>query len=548
MQNWAPISAGWRSVVTLLVGTLVFNACPLVSLFAGTTSLVRPKAVREAPAALQALEHELHVPDSLNPEPQFSQENLYGAALRNLLYGPRVTQASIQRRQILSTIGPAAERAVQALYGDDLNVKIAIVPYGSTLKGYADDKSDLEYTVYILSGREGGSALERGVQRIHIHEAINELIDRAGVHAEPMIVVLPVMNLSGLDQEAVSGSLLDEQLDAWNLMHLFLPAVYGDAVRIEQSRKHVIAHFGSRGREGEQTWQALRRLYAEYVAIRQGDVDLKPHLRDWLQRQGVASLEAFNRTRAVGLPDLGEMARIYDVSVKSSAVPLAAAPTTWEETARMLERSLQSLLFSPVRLNVVVEHETNHLKLRHDFPELPNLLDEPLAWVLTLEKLLTLERELVRNEWEELLHQLGPEELLSQSTSLRQFSKVQQVPQLVSIALRVIQDQYAESSPQLVDAIRAAGHEHLQKEVIRILIHEGYQSYVHPFRRTSEPTTPPTIPPPTSGTPPTAGGSIPPSTSTMPTPSSGTSVIETASTVLTIDPLIDALGNVRRSP
>lgn len=257
-------------------------------------------------------------------EPQLKQDNSYGMALRRLLNGPAVTQESIKRRRILNKIGLEAERYVRTHY-DNPNVKIIITPYGSTLKGYADEKSDLEYAIYIVSGAEKEPALDRSPRRIRIHEEINNLINgqQEGVKAEDMIGVLPIMNLSGFPSGDVRGSLLGGELDAWYLMHLFLPMEYGDGSLIEQRRKNIITYFSEKGQEGQDAWKSIQRVYAEYVAIREGDVNLKSHLRSWLARQNVTSLEDFNKARAVGLPDLDEMISIYGVlgAVNHRGVP-----------------------------------------------------------------------------------------------------------------------------------------------------------------------------------------------------------------------------------
>lgn len=257
----------------------------------------------------------LNSEELFDAEPQLKQDNPYGMALRRLLTGSGVTPESIKRRRILNKIGPEAERYAQALYGNNPNIKIVITPYGRTLKGYADEESDLEYAIYIISGAEEEPALDRGVRRIRIHEEINSLINnqQERVKAEDMIAVLPIMNLSGITSGDVRVSLLESELDAWYLMHLFLPVEYGNGSLIEQCRKNIITYFSRKGQEGQEAWKSIQRVYAEYVAIREGDVSLKPHLRNWLARQGVTSLEDFNKARAVGLPDLTEMIRIYGV-------------------------------------------------------------------------------------------------------------------------------------------------------------------------------------------------------------------------------------------
>src|SRR6185503_13533243 len=81
-------------------------------------------------------------------DPQLTKSNAYAKALQSIVYG-QVTEASSKRRQILRTAGPDIERAIRKIAGNE-QIHIALIPAGSTLKGYATDSSDLEYIIIIL--------------------------------------------------------------------------------------------------------------------------------------------------------------------------------------------------------------------------------------------------------------------------------------------------------------------------------------------------------------------------------------------------------------
>jgi predicted nucleotidyltransferase len=235
-------------------------------------------------------------------EPQLTQKNPYGAALRRLLLNSAVTQESIRRREALKEIGLAVERFLQTRYGNS-NIKIAIAPYGSTLKGYANTQSDLDCLIHIMAGLEHDQlAPQEHADLIEdLKKEVNWLLKESGISASPSLFFI------------------GNRLDAIYAERIFLPIVYGDASLVEQRRKDRIVDCVSKGQEGEKIWKRIQLDYAYFMTINdhQGAFDdesvffkdhfFKPHLRDWLKSQNVTSvkdIERFNRSRAVGLPSV----------------------------------------------------------------------------------------------------------------------------------------------------------------------------------------------------------------------------------------------------
>lgn len=79
------------------------------------------------------------------------KENPYTRVLKNILHGQAISEESKKRRQVLKRIGAEIKLYMQNILGSK-KIKIAIIPIGSTLKGYAAKSSDIEYQIIILEG------------------------------------------------------------------------------------------------------------------------------------------------------------------------------------------------------------------------------------------------------------------------------------------------------------------------------------------------------------------------------------------------------------
>ena len=92
-------------------------------------------------------------PDALTAfDPQETRRNSFSAAIKELVSGPFITDESKARRKILNEIGRNIEQFIQRIL-KDRSICIAIIPYGSTLKGYASHDSDIELSIVIVEGK-----------------------------------------------------------------------------------------------------------------------------------------------------------------------------------------------------------------------------------------------------------------------------------------------------------------------------------------------------------------------------------------------------------
>lgn len=274
-------------------------------------------------------------------EPQLGKDNAYARSLKKLLDGPEVTQHSVKRLRVLKRIGPELEAYTRSLLRNP-RVKIAIVPLGSTLLGYAKADSDVDAAIYIVDGADPNLfAIDSFLGR-QILLKLNRLLKREGFQGDKMAPdFLPddIVNMPNLIRLKAPPSRYSVQVE-YALATLFSPVAYGDAQRIEQLRRDALSFLRNQTRY---RWQAIRRRHQELVGVVWQDhpdellYELfdKPHLRRWLSQQGVdtASAQAVQtfdrkRYRKVGLPSLHEMLRIYHISPKPSLAGLEEVRTT----------------------------------------------------------------------------------------------------------------------------------------------------------------------------------------------------------------------------
>src|SRR5262249_35764841 len=109
-------------------------------------------------------------PRFVEDEPQIAMQNSYARTLQQLLYGDTVTRDSIDRRRALKTIGPELERYLQKIL-KNRDIRIMVVALGSSLKGYANTTSDIEFAMAILDGfqeklsqEQSKAMFEKGVE------------------------------------------------------------------------------------------------------------------------------------------------------------------------------------------------------------------------------------------------------------------------------------------------------------------------------------------------------------------------------------------------
>ena len=115
--------------------------------------------------------------------------------------GEHASEESKKRLELLNKLlGPKIEEGVRKILGKGQELTIAVIPLGSTLKGYARKDSDLEYTVAILSGAEELDVVLRKKQEEAIFGFINNLIKKAGYKTEKGLIkgVVNIFNYSNI--------------------------------------------------------------------------------------------------------------------------------------------------------------------------------------------------------------------------------------------------------------------------------------------------------------------------------------------------------------
>ncbi len=256
-------------------------------------------------------------------EPHFKHEDAYAASLRSLAKSPFVTQESVRRIEALRKVGPMIEKYSRQLLKNE-NIKIAIVPLGSSLKGYADRDSDIDHVILILEGAPPHSVTDAEEAKI-IDRDIGLLKKEGFRFKGDDRLWLQAVNLSGFLRTQPPAS-QDDNLE-YALAMLFLPIAYGDPGAIERTRKEAITWI----RTNRYNWDRVRTYHRELVQVQRWKTAKKPHLRQWLAAQGVTTrFGAFNSEgyRKARLPPITVMSKIY--------VPAAGA----EEKIRVRQRVL----------------------------------------------------------------------------------------------------------------------------------------------------------------------------------------------------------------
>ena len=255
-------------------------------------------------------------------DPQEAQDNAFATVLRAISDGPHVTPQSRARRQALHDIGPELELFAQRELADPL-VRLALVPRASTLKGYAGDRSDVEFDVAITSSGdpdvlERDEDLEEGPSSKLFREA-DRLLRLRGFRGDPV--------------NEVSTSLLHVELEVYKARYyepgtfgpegnpsyttLLLPLAYGDHQQVEALRQELSVGLAQRRSDSVAVWDDIREAVADALDIEPGVFAAKPHLASWLRGQGCHSEEdvpRFNQRRReeLRLPGLAEFRAVYD--------------------------------------------------------------------------------------------------------------------------------------------------------------------------------------------------------------------------------------------
>ncbi len=264
-------------------------------------------------------------------EPQLKKNNVYQKSLNNLLYGNIVTEESKKRRAVLKKLGPAIEQYMRD-YLQSPQLRIAIVPLGSTLKGYSSKESDIEYKILILKGIDEDRDLS-AAEISDIIDKFNEYIEQEGYEGDSQVTKAAV----GIDNfvQFEAGSFTKYDLGSQALVpYIFLPIMYGPGRLVENIRSNIV------NVSNEKLWQEMRKQhYDVYIAIDWSGKypELKPHLREWLRQQEFdfsqdEDVQRFNeaRRRTCQLPSLSGMKQAYTNRAMMTAGQQLKATKIWE--------------------------------------------------------------------------------------------------------------------------------------------------------------------------------------------------------------------------
>jgi hypothetical protein len=160
------------------------------------------------------------------------------------LAGIIITDESKARRKILNEIGRNIEQFIQRVL-KDRSICIAIIPYGSTLKGYASHDSDIELSIVIVEGKFTGDIPDHTNSEVFSYA--NRLISEKGYKPEAMTEALTsVSNLPACFERLTdAGDVWDKkhEMENSNLHKIFMPIAYGDGAAIERLRGGSLTWF-----------------------------------------------------------------------------------------------------------------------------------------------------------------------------------------------------------------------------------------------------------------------------------------------------------------
>lgn len=220
-------------------------------------------------------------------EPQLGKDNTYARAINNLINGSEVTQASRLRMAVLKKVGPKIEQFIQNYFSNP-NLRIAIIPLASTLKGYAIEDSDIDYAIYILDGLDSNIRALRQGQKSAILDELTKLIRAEGFQPDSALMdSFPLINFSDVTHGIFKHISRQNETYLTALAHIFLPIAYGDKNLIEKIRYNVIDSFHNQSDRRRESWDKIQEFYWQVIEILSADLSFKPQLKEWLVPQGV---------------------------------------------------------------------------------------------------------------------------------------------------------------------------------------------------------------------------------------------------------------------
>ena len=188
----------------------------------------------------------------------------------------------------LENIGKGIEEYLQKkLKNPDL--RIAIVPLGSTLIGFAGEKSDVDLRIHVLegTGQEDINLLNSEKVNAKLNKILKEYSFEREIKVGFKIHKSFIVNMTL--KEIQKGVLLDEISESSlftleQISYLFLPVVYGDKTLVERARLSVLSFLGESFLQDD-VWLFIQQRYLNVLTIDYRLLNSKQHYRERVSAQ-----------------------------------------------------------------------------------------------------------------------------------------------------------------------------------------------------------------------------------------------------------------------
>ncbi|MFA6350198.1 MAG: ATP-binding protein, partial [Candidatus Omnitrophota bacterium] len=286
-----------------------------------------------------------------------AKDNAYVTSQQKLYQEANISEESLRRRHLLASAAADIRKVIsghlQNLLGepvDEADINIAIVPLGSTLKGYAAKGSDIDFAVYILPGSRLGAISLDAVSQGMIINDIGKVLNKYQIKSE----CLYISDLFGF------ANMRSKLPKAEDMAYLFLPVVHADSQQaLDEMRKAAIEQIGKLN-SPESYWREVQETYLRWILATSREAREKPHLLTWMNLQGYSEskLEEFNQERKVnmGLPDFGHMQEALNATPQQApadiAINLASALGFLDSERNGIFKDLTNVEFADLREGV----------------------------------------------------------------------------------------------------------------------------------------------------------------------------------------------------
>ncbi len=260
--------------------------------------------------------HQFHDDPSLDDKLSHSS---HAITLRGLMFNKFVTNESKERIQLLHDAGSKIENRLREKLKIG-SLKIILVPYGSSLKGYANQFSDLEFGLHIYSKDKN---VQKKINKFLCAEDTNA--DILNIAKEEIIKLNPNVSIEELLPETSNIENLSEFFENHNKLctniDIFLPIAYGNKEDIGRLRANILRTYSIKGGSNSLEWTKMQENFRDCISLGESD-EIKAKAFVWLKRAGLIpyrfvqdGLEAINSNfkGLFELPALDTMLRGIDI-------------------------------------------------------------------------------------------------------------------------------------------------------------------------------------------------------------------------------------------